>query len=427
MYNPFYYGNPVPPELFIGRQLELQRIVHRIIPHGQSSAIIGAPRIGKSSILKYLMAPETRDALYGEDGQRLIFSRINPQPFGAQVCQAEFWKYALQPLKEQVIESMPTASLAQAYQTCQQNKFGTFVLERLLGQVRKAGWKLVLLIDEFDALLHHPVLCGVEFFGGLRLLASECGGALALIIASRQSLAELNRATQKFSRDSSPYFNFLDEITLGSFTKEETDQLLQKVDNYFSPMDYRFLIEIAGRHPYLLQAAAFELWETYKQGDYIHNLQRLEAAYSLYSKVYSVLSDTWKLWPVKVKKAFTDVVVSYLEEFVELPSSSYEAFSNLKDRFDENGQNLEGNNSGISPDLYRRLHKAMLTCSHFHSNAALRGKFVDSRINPWVNSLPQENNVNDRVTAVVDYLYNQYNDVNENALVLLLRVIGGEF
>jgi transcription termination factor Rho len=61
--NPFFYGNPVPPDQFINLRRELCRITGRIVNQGQSTAVVGEPRSGKTSLLEYLAAPETRDDL----------------------------------------------------------------------------------------------------------------------------------------------------------------------------------------------------------------------------------------------------------------------------------------------------------------------------------------------------------------------------
>jgi len=48
--NPFFYGNPVSPDQFLNRRRELRRIVGRIANQGQSSAIVGEPRGGKTPL-----------------------------------------------------------------------------------------------------------------------------------------------------------------------------------------------------------------------------------------------------------------------------------------------------------------------------------------------------------------------------------------
>jgi len=125
MSNPFFYGNPVHPDQFIDRRREMRRITGRIVNQGQSTAVVGEPRSGKTSLLDYLAAPEARDELYGSHGKGLLFSFIDNQALGGQCNQAQFWELALRPLHERVIVPDPDSPLAQAYRTCQANAFGT--------------------------------------------------------------------------------------------------------------------------------------------------------------------------------------------------------------------------------------------------------------------------------------------------------------
>ena len=317
MSNPFFYGNPVPPDQFLDRRRELRRITGRIVNQGQSTAIVGEPRSGKTSLLEYLTAPGVRDELYGSYGERLLFSFVDNQALGGQCNQAQFWELALRPFHERVIEPVPDSPLAQAYRMCQENSFGTFTLERLLAQVNAEGWRLVLLLDEFDALLYHPALSCAEFFGGLRTLASRSKGALALVIASRRPLTDLNRETQQFSRTGSPYFNFFDEVTLGPLPDKYVTALLCRAGERFNPADCSFVVGVAGGHPYLLQAAASELWEAYAEGQDDCRLCRQQAGQILYDKAALILDDTWRLWSPATRKAFTIVALADIPRMLE--------------------------------------------------------------------------------------------------------------
>jgi len=310
MSNPFFYGGPVSPDQFIDRLPELRRIVGRIINHGQSTAIVGEPRSGKTSMLSYVTAAEAYKRFYGPAGKRLLFSFIDAQTLGRQFDQAQFWEYALRPLHERVIARDPVSSLVQAYELCRQNNFGCFVLERLLAQVGAENWRLVLLLDEFDVLLHHPVLNSAEFFGSLRSLASRSRGALVMIIASRHSLTSLNDATHQFSCTGSPYFNFLDEITLGPLPPEAIAELLLRAGDRFTADDCRFIEEVAGGYPYLLQVAASELWESYaeKQEDPGQRWQRM--GHKLYGEAGRMLGDTWRLWSPMTRRVFAAVALA---------------------------------------------------------------------------------------------------------------------
>ena len=88
MSNPFFHGNPVAADQFLDRRRELRRIVGRILNQGQSTAIVGEPRTGKTSILEYLVAPETQAELYGVDAERLLFAYLDAQTLGGQFSQA---------------------------------------------------------------------------------------------------------------------------------------------------------------------------------------------------------------------------------------------------------------------------------------------------------------------------------------------------
>lgn len=313
MSNPFFHGNPVSPAQFLDRRRELRRVVSRILNEGQSSAVVGEPRTGKTSLLEYLAASETRVELYGTDMDRLLFTYLDAQTLGVQFSQAQFWEYALRPLYEQVIVSDPETSLAQAYAICKENHFGTFVLERLLVQMEQRDWRLVLMLDEFDVLLQHPILNSAEFFGSLRSLVSRSRGALALIIASRLPLENLNKETQELSRTGSPYFNFLIEIALGAWPESSVDELLRWAGERFTPADRRFLKEVAGGHPYLLQTAASLLWEAYEEGQGHEVQRRRHAGRDLYDQVSPNLQDTWRLWSPDTRKAIAFVSLAHIQ------------------------------------------------------------------------------------------------------------------
>jgi hypothetical protein len=311
MSNPFFYGNPVPPNQFIGRRRELRRIVSRIVNQGQSTAVVGEPRSGKTSLLDYLAALETRQ-LYSACDKRLVFSYLDAHTLSGQFSQAQFWKHVLGPLHEWAIAPDPDSPLAQAYGMCQENDFGCFVLERFLVQMELSIWRLVLMLDEFDVLLYHPILNSAEFFGSLRSLASRSRGALALVIASRRPLESLNKETQELSRTGSPYFNFLDEITLGPWPDKDVAELLRRAGDRFTTDDRRFIAEVAGGHPYLLQVVAYDLWEAYEEGEDDPNRRRQQAGQKLYDEAARILSDTWRQWPPATRRAFTTVALAHI-------------------------------------------------------------------------------------------------------------------
>jgi len=307
--NPFFYGNPIPPDQFLDRQRELNRAVARIVNRGQSTAIVGEPRSGKTSLLEYLSASEKQAELFENVGVRLVFSYLDAETFTGEFSQAQFWEHALFPLCEAITTFSPELSLAKAYEVCQENGFGAFVLERLFAQMVLTGWRLVLRLDEFDSLLYHPVLNCAEFFGSLRSLASRSRGALALVIASRRALTDLNKDTQRFSRTSSPYFNIFSEVVLRPLPNKYIAELLRRGEGRFTANDRRFIVRVAGGHPYLLQVGASALWEAYAEGQVNRERRWQQVGQDLYGEVALTLENTWGIWPPAMRKAFTSVAM----------------------------------------------------------------------------------------------------------------------
>jgi hypothetical protein len=313
-YSPFFYGNPVSPDKFIGRQVEVRRIAGRIVREGQSSAVTGTFRSGKTSILTYLSAPETQTMFYGDNAGNLIFSNLDAKILPVACDPVRFWSEVLEELQKHIVADAPNSSLSDAYQACQENHFANRELEELIAKIGNLNWQLVLMIDEFDVLLERPHLNNTEFLGGLRQLASRSKGALVLVMTINTSLTQFHHQTKQFTRAGSPFLNFLDEIVLGPLSDSEIDKLLHQGNPHFTDDDHSFIKEIAGGYPYLLQAAASALWESYEYGNEENPIKRQQhAKQEFYDRTKIALTNIWRLWTPTTRKAFTFVAIASSE------------------------------------------------------------------------------------------------------------------
>jgi hypothetical protein len=331
MQNPFVAGNSVSETEFLGRTREVRGIVSRLSNRGQSIAVVGEPRIGKTSLLRYLSAPSKRQELYGPLAECLIFNYIDTATLGSAFTQTQFWWLALKPLADK-LTAINSPALTAAYETCQHEGFGVYVLEKLLAQLQLAGWRIVLMLDEFDNLLNHPVLNKAEFYGGLRSLDTRCE-SIALLIASRQSLEELNAATQDYSRMGSPYFNHMTPVSLGAFSDKEIHTLLARGDTHFKKPDRGYLTHIAGGHPFLLQSAAYALWESYEGGEAKKKIRWENSARELLDRAGPTLTDTWRLWSPETRQAVTIVALDSLPQLVKAKEFNIESLVGLLDGY----------------------------------------------------------------------------------------------
>ena len=79
---------------------------------------------------------------------------------------------------------------------------------------------------------------------------------------------------------------------------------------------------------------------------------------------------------------------------------------------------------GISPKLLKDLEQEMIDSRLLNRINGLRSLFVDARISPFQDDLPEADNILERVRAIIEQFYRQSRaDTKQNALVLLLQVL----
>jgi len=297
--SPFICGRPVKPREFLNREDELRTIFNRL-RNGESTALVGEPHIGKTSLLMKLADQTTQRAYLGSDASRLAVVSLDLHPIDACFTPTVFWKEALEPLKEHPGD----AATARRLKESAQSDYDRRSLERLFNHLGTQGRRLVLLIDEFEQLLSHPNFHAPAFFALLRSLATRTGG-LALVTASRLSVAEMNERGQGLLDTGSPFFNNVIEVRLRPFDEKTTNALLDRAGDAFSPDDRRFICRVAGHHPFLLQAMAATLLET--PGDDRH----ARAAEAFYDRISFHFDDLWRTLDDRTRT--TAVILSLVE------------------------------------------------------------------------------------------------------------------
>lgn len=326
--NPFFYGNPVPANRFVGRRSEIRQIASRICSSGQSTALIGEPRSGKSSILKYIQAEENKVSLYGDWTERLIFIEIDVQHLERDISPSQFWELLLNKAKNK-LDNIP--SVTDAYRACRLNNWSAFALDRFLKELNFSNHRIVLFLDEFGSLLDHPKLHSPEFYGMLRSLSTRFE-SLVLIFASRYPLEELHKETFKFNSHGSPYFNYLASLVLKPFSGNEVDSLLKLAGRRFTKQEKQFVQDLSGGHPYLLQVAASVLWESYADKEKDTGVRQKKVSDELYREANDTLSVSWNLWSPKTKIAFMAIALDEIPML--LPTRSFDVTA-LVERLDD--------------------------------------------------------------------------------------------
>lgn len=294
----FIYGRPVRLKEFLGRESEIQTIFNRL-RNRESTAIVGEPHIGKTSLLLRIADRNTQELFLQSDSRKIITVFIDLQPISADYTGSDFWKEALEPLRDKPGHTSITTRLNHV----KDEMYSNAALRKLFQNIYERGQTLVLLLDEFDRLLSHPNFKDPSFFAGIRSLSTITGG-LVVITSSRLTVAEMNARGYELlggNVETSPFFNNFIELRLRPFSPETATQLLQHIPDIFTVQEISFIRRVAGRHPYLLQAMAATLHETPLAEE-----RQIRAAEMFYERI-GFHFDT--LWHALDDKAKTTVVI----------------------------------------------------------------------------------------------------------------------
>jgi hypothetical protein len=243
------YNCTKPGNLFVGYKDLLEEIVDGFY-NGNSFAIIGGRRIGKTSLLMQLekrLKNEKSDIYHfipcrfsiqelGKITPSIMFERI--YNFVTQDINAESWKHSesgneYQEFLKQLASIVPNLN----------DKYGD-------------NWVIVLMIDELDAALSK--LKDDQFFQNLRnfLMESPFNANFRLVATGVKDLAQL------ISSGSSPLNNLIHKY-LGILDEKQAIALVQKGFNewHYQGGWMELLFRVTGRHPFILQGFLEKLWK----------------------------------------------------------------------------------------------------------------------------------------------------------------------
>jgi hypothetical protein len=264
--NPFIYGNPVPVEKHVNRKQVLKTLFSRL-RNGESTAIVGEPRIGKTSLLRYLAAPAVQREWLGMEAERLIPVELDfyEELLSPAKTPLDFWGRVL----NEVRAAVPDEAVQGQVALVKEDQYGSATLCNFFRDLGRRGLRVALLIDEFDAMVAHPNFSTAEFLGGLRSMAtlSDC---LEVVTASIIPVSEMNRRSGTVNPFGSPFFNYLTDVGLRPFSQEDVDQLLDLAlvgsGVRFGADDRAFITWLSGRHPYRVQVAGACLFDAIAEG-----------------------------------------------------------------------------------------------------------------------------------------------------------------
>jgi len=243
---------------FYGRKRELTRLYARVgADRPQSVSLTGERRMGKSSLLWYLMQPENM-VQHIADPDRVIFIFLDFQE-NREMTVEDFCAALLVPLSKQVPDINPDG--------------GYDALLDAVKHLDAREFRLIILLDEFETVTQNPEFDG-RFYAFLRALANRYN--VAYITSSRLPLQRLCHSKQIAD---SPFFNIFSSLHLRGFTEAEARKLITAPSQAAgSPLESYtdFLLDVGSCYPFFLQIACSALLEYLQMGDELDDMGREE-------------------------------------------------------------------------------------------------------------------------------------------------------
>lgn len=238
--NPYQASLPITsPDDFFGRTTELQ-FIYEMLLSGESVNIVGPRRIGKTSFLKVLFAPEMQQKMIGREifQENIVTVSINLQD---AVQQSPFQFLST------IVEQIPFNDNEQVALPIQ--SYADF--KNALKTLKNRNTRLMLLIDEFDGVTHNPQF-DMIFFNTLRAYQQEY--FIAYVLASVKSVKEIADRVE----NASPFFNIFRYLPLSLLTEDAAKDLICK-DAALAQF-IGFVQLTAGRHPFFISQLCFYLF-----------------------------------------------------------------------------------------------------------------------------------------------------------------------
>jgi hypothetical protein len=239
--NPFYHRGPIKEvAYFYGRDREVAYLFD-LLRRGQSIALCGPRRIGKTSLLNHIQDETVCAANNFPAGQTCFLSMDGGMLDG--LAESYFYGALVRGLGDDQ-DSVDYAQL----------------LERLRSFFGAGATKLAILIDEFELVAANPQF-GLQLFNRLRGLTSQY--PIQFVTASRLPLWQLTLSNPETL--SSPFFNIFAPMPLGLLDEAKARAMLAELSAHaaapFSESTIERILALAGTHPLFLQASGYRAFE----------------------------------------------------------------------------------------------------------------------------------------------------------------------
>lgn len=322
--NPYIYGPSVSGDQFFGRDVELKQLASRIVQSAipGSCSIVGETRIGKSSLLNKFVewAKDQRsDLLFLRYDMSVSFQTGSTVDFYRQFISLVYSDLSHLPRidHESALKAInPTTPWPVMVRS----------IEKLLLSVREAGYRLVIVFNEFDYITEH-FRFEIQGWKLLLRLGNDRDYGVCYLIASRRSIAAL----EKDNSISSSFAGLFETVGLKLMPELEARSLVdipvERLGLPWTEEQRNLALRVAGYHPYCLQMTCFHLFNWREQGgiaavtNEVQLIELLKGHYRVFFDLLRIRLERTGLFDVLLKIAHgvpTGADIHQVEELVNL-------------------------------------------------------------------------------------------------------------
>ncbi len=247
--NPFAdYGSIVRGDRFVGRKKELNTIKQRVLgPNYGNLAIMGLPRIGKSSLAWQGILEKKDD---------LLRDKTVPVFFQTGSCEdaISFFRQMVSLLDEEMLfvckdERYLKLGMGLLKSIREENDLidFTIAIQKYFKLIKRLGYKVIYVLDEFDSVQSFFTVANFQL---LRELSYNPETKICLVTCSRKTIQEIEAKNGAISN----FYGIFSEIRLGMYDDESLAEYWERVASFFNPEhEYKERANFfVGRHPFLL-------------------------------------------------------------------------------------------------------------------------------------------------------------------------------
>lgn len=262
--NPFSSGEAVTGTEFVGREAIMERLHEPLASrtHERPVVLYGIRRIGKTSILR-----QVKQQLEHDGQHHCVYFTAEDRP------ESDVTTDFLIALSRKIRDTFPEVkkhAVEFDRDDFRQDPYAAF--EAFVGSLDKirGSQRMLLILDEFDALLHLADLAEEkrestgEIHGPGEVFQPRTFGALRGAIMERDyfNIAFAGMPSIKETEYEDRLFGLMIPIEVGPFSKEEAKEVVERGNDVFklNPMARKRLFAATGLQPYLLQLVCHELY-----------------------------------------------------------------------------------------------------------------------------------------------------------------------